>query len=258
MAHLYYDPAVAGAQVGDTLIVRGTEAHHAVTVSRLRQGEEIMLGDGVSTLVTATVTAITTGREASFTATVSEVRNQQGLEVELVLVQALAKQGRDERAVEQSTEFGVSTVIPWQAERSVSRWEGSQKIQRGVEKWQKIAREAAKQSLRSRIPAVQQPVDAKAIAAWAADSQNLVLILHPWASEKLSTVVREVAEDSLALGELQRIYLIVGPEGGISDFEIDLLLGSGATSVRLGEEVLRTSSAGAAALAVIQTSLGRW
>jgi 16S rRNA (uracil1498-N3)-methyltransferase len=159
-------------------------------------------------------------------------------------VQALAKGDRDELAVQAATELGVSGVIPWAAERSVTRWEGA-KLEKGRARWEAIVREASKQSIRAWVPEVGELVSTGSMIS----IRGRVLVLDPTA---------EVALSSVALPDEGRILLVVGPEGGISPRELELLEQAGATRVRLGSEILRTSTAGPAAIAVLNARLGRW
>ena len=142
-----------------------------------------------------------------------------------------------------ATELGVSGVIPWAAERSISRWEGAKAV-KGRERWASIVREATKQSIRPWVPAV-EPITTTASLG---KLPGLVLVLEPTATARLT----EVELDA------ERITLVVGPEGGVSPRELDVLGTAGAVAVRLGPEVLRTSTAGPAALAVLNGRLGRW
>jgi 16S rRNA (uracil1498-N3)-methyltransferase len=161
------------------------------------------------------------------------------------LAQALAKGDRDELAVQAATELGVDGVIPWTAARSISRWEGA-KIAKGRDRWSAVVREASKQSLRAWIPDVLDLVTTKQLVRLAETAR--MLVLEPTAE--------------LTLGDLETddrdLILVVGPEGGISPQELDALAAAGASVVRLGDEVLRTSTAGPAALAVLNVKLGRW
>lgn len=163
----------------------------------------------------------------------------------IVLVQALAKGDRDELAVQAACELGVDEVVPWQAYRSVSRWEGP-KAAKGRERWATIVREAAKQAHRAWVPEVAAPVTTKQLAARA--STDRVLLLDPTASVRLSAIQPDGRD----------LVLVVGPEGGISDEELALLTDAGAERVLLGDTVLRTSTAGPAAIAVLSVALGRW
>src|SRR5262245_5611836 len=158
----------------------------------------------------------------------------------LVAVQAIAKGDRGELAVQAMTESGVDEIVPWAAARSVARWEGS----RPRERWVATAREAAKQARRSWIPAVASAASTKDIAG------RVTFVLHESAEVGLSTV--EISVDAA------EIVLVVGPEGGITDQELAAFEAAGAVAVRLGPTVLRTSTAGVAALAVLSTRLGRW
>ena len=164
-----------------------------------------------------------------------------------MVVQALPKGERAELAVELLTELGVDEIVPWSAARSISQWKGD-RAAKGVAKWRRAAQEAAKQSRRARIPSVSELAGSGQVADRVA-AAGLALLLHSEADEPLSRV--EVP----AGGE---VLLVVGPEGGLSPAELELFTGRGGRPVRLGAEVLRTSTAGAAALAVLSAALGRW
>jgi 16S rRNA (uracil1498-N3)-methyltransferase len=164
------------------------------------------------------------------------------------LAQALAKGDRDELAVQAATELGVAVVVPWQSERSVSKWVGD-KVTKGVARWTAIVREASKQSMRSRIPVVTQPVSTSGICATASDA--VWIVLDPRGNETLSRWFESAGRPS-AIG------IVVGPEGGITESEIDALRDMGATPVRLDGPILRTSTAGPAAIAALLALGGVW
>ncbi|GAA2837970.1 16S rRNA (uracil1498-N3)-methyltransferase [Leucobacter komagatae] len=244
MANLYFDESLADTEPGGLITVSGDEGRHAVRVSRLRLGEQTIVGNGRGLRAFGAVTEL--GRD-SFTVAVERVEEVPAPARRLVLVQALAKGDRDERAVEQATEFGVDAIVPWQAERSVSRWVG-EKAEKGVAKWSRIAREASKQSMRGWIPEVLQPVATADLAAL----DGHVIALHPRGEERLSAWRPPDERD---------VYLVVGPEGGLTDIELSTLTAQGPGERQialLGNNVLRTSSAGPAAIAVLNAALGRW
>lgn len=242
MASLYLATDLTGRDVvaGSVVQVTGDEARHAITVARVRVGERISVSDGDGLLATGTVTSTDGG---VVTVEVESAARHPAPLPELWLAQALAKGDRDELAVQAATELGVAGVIPWAAERSISRWEGA-KAAKGRDRWASIVREATKQSIRSRVPVV----DPIATTAALTKLPGRILVLEPDATTRLTEV--ELAAD--------RITLVVGPEGGIAPRELDAFVSGGATLVRLGPEVLRTSTAGPAALAVLNARLGRW
>jgi 16S rRNA (uracil1498-N3)-methyltransferase len=244
VSHLYLDESLDLSAVapGATVALSGDEARHAVTVSRVRAGERIAIGDGRGTLVHGVV-ASTGSRELELT--VDEVLVEEGASPRITLVQALAKGDRDELAVQAATELGVDAIVPWAASRSVSRWEGP-KAEKGRQRWATIVREAVKQSIRAWLPAV-APATTTAQLAERLEGQRM-LLLEPTATALL-TDIRDDGRD---------LALVVGPEGGISPAEIERLVAAGAEPVRLGASVLRTSTAGPAAIAVLNAALGRW
>jgi len=247
MAHLYISDELAETAVGATVEVAGAEARHAVSVSRLRVGESVLITNGRGLLLEAE--AVEVGKDR-VTLVVSSLEVLQPQQPRITLVQALAKGDRDERAIEMATELGVSDIVPWQSARSVSRWEGDKAL-KGQTRWQAIVREASKQSIRSWIPRVDSVVSTKALVSGGFD--GLTLVLDPSGEVTLSNALSE-NPGKVASG----IRLIVGPEGGIAMEEIDQLVTSGAVVVGLGANILRTSTAGPAVLAVINELLGRW
>lgn len=225
---------------GSVVQLSGDEARHAVAVARVRVAEKLAISDGAGLVVSGSVTAV---ERDSLTLEVETVQRHPAPAPALWLAQALAKGDRDELAVQAATELGVAGVIPWAAERSVSRWEGP-KAAKGRDRWAAIVREATKQSTRPFVPLV----EAITSTATLAKAPGLVLVLEPTAEAKLTDVPLDA----------DRITLVVGPEGGVSPRELQTLGAAGALAVRLGPEVLRTSTAGPAALAVLNARLNRW
>ncbi|MCF8548681.1 MAG: 16S rRNA (uracil(1498)-N(3))-methyltransferase [Pontimonas sp.] len=243
MAHLYYVPSGDSLEAGVPARLVGDEARHAATVGRLGIGEEILIGDGAGTLATARATGV--GPKEVVLEVVDTTFHPRP-KPEVWLVQALAKGDRDELAIQTCTELGVDRIIPWQAARSVSLWKGD-KVIKGVARWQKIAAEASKQSLRPWIPTVDEAMTTQEIAELGGVHQ--LLLLDPGAPDALSAYIPD---------RKPNVLVMVGPEGGIEPSEKELLMNSGALDLRLGSTVLRTSSAGPAALALLNSSLGRW
>lgn len=248
MAHFFLDEALdtgaAPVLAGSTVSVTGAEAKHAVTVSRVRPGETLLLGNGAGLMLGVTVLSAT---PAELLARVDTVTRAPAATPRIVLVQALAKGDRDELAVQAGTELGIDAVIPWAAARSVARWDGV-KVAKGQARWAAIVREASKQSIRPWLPEVLPLTSTKQLARLAATSR--MLLLEPTASARLTAIGPPTDE--------RDIVLVVGPEGGIAPAELDDLERAGATRVRLGDTVLRTSTAGPAAVAILNAALRRW
>lgn len=232
----------ADAAVGDLVSLTGAEAKHAAVVRRLRVGEAVTVGDGAGVWLTGVAEEVSPSRVE---VRVSARTEEPAPNPRIILAQALAKGDRDELAVQAACELGVDEIVPWQASRSVSRWEGPKAL-KGRERWSTIVREAAKQAHRAWVPEVSSPATTADLMS-RASSQRL-LLLDPSASTRLS----ELEPDG------RDIVLVVGPEGGISDDELRKLSDAGAERVLLGKTVLRTSTAGPAAIAVLSVALGRW
>ena len=240
----FVEPArLQGAQAGATVLLEGSEGRHAATVRRIGVGEPVLLSDGAGTRASAVVAAadrdaLTLRLEAVDLVTPPDPR--------FVLVQALAKGDRDEQAIESATELGVDEVVPWQAGRSIVVWRGDRAV-KAHRKWESVVRAATKQSRRPLAPVV-SPLETTRQLAGRLEGAALALVLHEDAGMPLASVELPAAGD---------VVLVVGPEGGISPEELAAFEAAGAMAVRLGESVLRSSSAGPAALAVLSAA-SRW
>ena len=232
------------ARPGDAVVLGGAEAHHAAAVRRVRVGEEVTVGDGRGAWLSGVCEEVS---PKEVIVRIVSRADAAAPSPRVVLVQALAKGDRDELAVQAATELGIDEIVPWQAARSVSRWDPA-KARKGRDRWASIVREAAKQAHRAWVPEVAPLTTTTQLASRAGESR--MLVLEPSTLTALTSV-------QLAGGD-DEVVLVVGPEGGIAPEELATLESGGATLVRLGDSVLRTSTAGPAALAVVSASLGRW
>lgn len=228
--HWFYDPAVTE----ESSKISPTELAHFKAL-RIRNGDQIVVTNGSGVIHHAEVTDVTSGEIRQI-----EKRSSRKPALEIHLVQALAKSGRDEAAVQTACELGVSSITPLQAKRSIVEW--GAKAERNRERWHQIAISAMKQSQQAFLPAVLPLVATRDLVG-----QGQSLVLDPRAEKSLSEI------------ELQaEITLVVGPEGGFDEGELAALKAKDFQGVRLGESVLRTSSAGPAAIAAIQALSGLW
>lgn len=243
---LFYADAIPA--VGQIAVVEGDEGFHAATVRRIRPGEWLVLSDGAGAMARCEV------REAGkrgLSAQVAERWTAPRPMQPVTVVQAIPKSERSELAIELATEAGADDFLPWQAARCVARWDGD-RAEKGLRRWRAVARSAARQSRRAYIPEVGGPVSTQGLLALVAErvaAGGLVLALHESADVPLTDIV---------VAQADSITLIVGPEGGIADVEIADLTAAGATAIRLGPTVLRTSTAAAVALGALGVLTSRW
>jgi 16S rRNA (uracil1498-N3)-methyltransferase len=235
---LFFAAALGRPTVGSFVTLDGADGRHAVVVRRIRPGEQVVVGDGQGFGVRGTVREV--GR-SELTVEVIEELTTPDEPRRITAVQALAKGDRSELAVEMLTETGVATIVPWAASRSVVRWTGERgdKSRAG---WQATAREAAKQSRRLTIPEVTPAMTTAQVARRLA-AADAALVLHEAATQRLAD--HRLPDD----GE---VVVVVGPEGGIAPEELDAFAAAGATAVSISDGVLRTSTAGAVAVALLR------
>ena len=230
---LFYVDALP--EVGEVAVVDGDEGFHAANVRRIRPGEELDLGDGDGTVAHCVVEDVGKGR---LTAKVLDRTTVPLPSPSVTVVQALPKSDRSELAIELATEAGADAFVAWQASRCVARWESAAKVDKGL-----------RRSRRPYIPSVSGVVSTAELAQRVRDDGATTLVLHESATVKLT---------ELSVAQPDSLLLIVGPEGGIADDEISALSDAGATAVRLGPTVLRTSTAAAVALGAVGALTPRW
>ncbi|MFD8633046.1 MULTISPECIES: 16S rRNA (uracil(1498)-N(3))-methyltransferase [unclassified Streptomyces] len=233
---------------GPEFVLDGPEGRHAVSVKRLNPGEAVVLADGRGRWAEAVVKEAE-GKDR-LVVSVSGVFEEAEPAVRITVVQALPKGDRGEVAVETMTETGVDAIVPWQASRCITQWRGDRGA-KSLAKWRATAREAGKQSRRVRFPEVAEALSTKQVAQLLAGA-DLAMVLHE---------DRDTPSEALATAELPAagsVVLVVGPEGGVSPEELAVFAEAGARPYRLGRSVLRTSTAGTAATAVLLARTGRW
>ena len=245
-ATLFYTELIPDA--GETAVVEGDEGFHAATVRRIRPGEALVLSDGAGTVADCVVLTVD---KRTLTARVEQRRWVAPPSPSVTIVQAIPKSERSELAIEIATEAGADEFVAWQATRCMARWDG-ERAEKGLRRWRAVARSAARQSRRARIPAVAGPMSTHALCTYIrerVEAGAAAVVLH----ESSDRPLRDAP-----LAAAGAIILVVGPEGGLTDAEIDALAGSGAVAVRLGPTVLRTSTAAAVALGALGVLTARW
>ena len=225
---------------GDELTLEGTEGRHAAVVRRIGPGERVRLTDGRGAWAEGPVVA---AGKAGLTVAVDERGRVSSARPRVIVVQAVPKGERAELAVEMLTEVGADVIVPWNAERSQFR-ANPERVAKTLAKWQAWAFEASKQSRRSWFAEV-APIASTAEVAQLLAAAALPVVLHEEATVPLAAL--DVPDDG-------DVVIVIGPEGGIAP---DELTAFGVEPVRLGDTVLRTSTAGVAAAAAL-LARSRW
>jgi 16S rRNA (uracil1498-N3)-methyltransferase len=229
---------------GDRVIFDAEETHHLARVLRLRAGALVQTVDGLGHELAVRLTRIGP-REAEGEIVGRGLRLSES-PLDLTLVQGIPKGDKLESVIRMATELGVARIVPLIAGRSVPRAEAG-RISARVLRWQRVAKEAAKQSGRAMIPEVRP---SRTLSEWAAEPRMPGLILCLW--EKAEAPVAAV----LPAGPIERATLIVGPEGGLDPEEVATLRSAGALVGGLGPRILRADTAGPVGLALLQFRYG--
>jgi 16S rRNA (uracil1498-N3)-methyltransferase len=226
---------------GSKQVLQNDEAHHAIKVLRVNIGELIKISDGVRNWVSGPIVEIA---KKELIISITDRGEIQSTMPELVLVQAITKSDRNKEMLELAVEAGVDRIIPWQADRSISKWQSD-----STQKWQAGIKQSCKQARQIKLPQLMKVMNTSEVVK-VIGSEGFGIVFHEGAPTKLSEITIP--------NSLTAVYLIIGPEGGISEQELELFQNANSKVVRLGETVLRSAHAGFAALSAVQTKLGRW
>jgi 16S rRNA (uracil1498-N3)-methyltransferase len=237
--------ALAAASVGSVVRLDGPEGRHAVSVRRMGPGESIDLVDGLGRRVSGSVRVVID--KQALEVAIEAIDDEPDPRPRVVVVQAVPKGDRGELAVELLTEIGADVIIPWAAANCVTQWKGD-RAERSHQRWVDAAHAAGKQARRARFPVVEPLASTGDVVAWIAGAAT-ALVLHEDASTPIAATAPPADGDLL---------LVIGPEGGLTPSERDGFAAAGATEVRLGPSVLRTSSAGIAAVSALLARSPRW
>lgn len=225
--------------VGQKYEFNNDDALHAIRVLRANVGDIFNLSDGQGSWSRVVVQSV---EKKVLHVEVQESGFQEALERTFTIIQAIPKGDRIKEAIELCTEGGADRIVMWKSARSIGKSEDK------IEKLQITAREASKQSRRFRIPAVVGVATTENIVDEIA-RVDLALVFHESAPAKLSQIVDKTAK---------KIAIIIGPEGGLTDEEVDAFAAAGAKVVVMGRPVLRSAHAGLAALSAVNTALSVW
>jgi 16S rRNA (uracil1498-N3)-methyltransferase len=236
MLTLFFVPDLP-SQVGASYSFNSEDANHAIKVLRIEVGEIFRVSDGNGGWANVQVNEVT---KRSLETTVLEVGRQEPLEIQFTVVQALPKSDRAKEAVELLTEAGADVIVPWLANRSISRTEV-------ISKFATTAREASKQSRRLFIPQLHETVKEKGVIELIKGA-DLALVFHESAQIKLSEIITPQTK-------AKRVVVVIGPEGGITEEELAAFAVAGAHVAGLGRPILRSAHAGLAALSAVNSLL---
>jgi 16S rRNA (uracil1498-N3)-methyltransferase len=225
--------------VGATYEFNNEDALHAIRVLRMKSGDLFNLSDGKGSW--SHVEAVEVHKK-HMTVQVIESGRQEALSTHFTVIQAIPKGDRIKEAIELCTEGGADRIVMWKAARSIGKSDDK------IEKLQTTAREASKQSRRFRIPEVIGVAATNAIVDQIAQA-DLAIVFHESATMKVSELVAPGCT---------KVAIIIGPEGGLTDEEIDTFAAAGAKVALMGRPVLRSAHAGLAALSAVNTALSVW
>ena len=231
---------------GDIIQITDKEdISYLASVLRMKEGDALLVSDGVGRACEARITEMGrpggAGKPGIALEVIGERTVEDAYKTRITLYQGLAKGEKMSEVARKATELGVHRIVPTLTARSVPDVGSAAKLER----WRRIAEEASRQAQRWSVPEVADVVNLEdAAAGLAAEAYDLALVLYEL--EEAQTLKQVIAG-----GRFQKVAVFVGPEGGFEKNEVDTLIMQGAYSVTIGETILRTETAGPAAIAML-------
>lgn len=238
-------------QFTDTsVMIMGDDARHLTKVLRVVPGYQLIVSDGAARDVLAEVETI---QKDQITARIIEqLPRDHEPDLDVVIAQSLPKADKLEMVIQKCTEIGAAAFYPFTSERTVVQYDSKKEVKK-LERWNKIAKEAAEQAGRNIVPQVHAPVSMKELLASSGSFDQLYVCYEKGQDQSLKDLLQQLKKESSARQTDQKlkIMLIIGPEGGFSEDEISRAEEAGCKTVGLGKRILRTETAPIAALSCV-------
>jgi 16S rRNA (uracil1498-N3)-methyltransferase len=230
---------------GDKIYVDGEEAHHILDVMRLQKGERVTAFDGTGKEYTGTIKDVV---KKGVTIEVEETKEiSTSKDYNITLAQSIPRKEKVEYIIEKATELGVDRIIPMTTRRTVVKLK-KEKIAAKQKRWEKIAREASKQSGRNIITKIEKPVKFEDVLKKTRDYDLAIM-------PSVGHMERQALKILLSGFSGSSILVFIGPEGGFDPAELDAAVHHGIKFVSLGENILKCDTAALATIAMINYAL---
>lgn len=240
-------------QFGDEIVkITGEDVKHIARVMRSQIGDKIIVSDGITKVA---ISEIIVMEQQEIQARITEwLTSQAEPNIQVTVAQSLPKGDKMEIVIQKCTEIGAATFLPFLSERTVVQYD-QKKEEKRVQRWCKIAKEAAEQAHRDVIPQVLAPTSWKQLLASLVDFDLVCFCYEKENGQQLRDIVAPFIDEMLP-DQQYRVAIVVGPEGGFSEAEVLAAEAAGATSIGLGRRILRTETAAMAALTCIMYESG--
>ncbi len=239
----------------DTVTIEGDDARHLQRVMRAAIGDEVICSDGVSREALVRICAM--DKSGVTAEIVRELPMMAEPAVQVWIAQSLPKGDKMETVIQKGAEIGAARFLPFLSERTVVQYDARKEIKRG-ERWQKIAKEAAEQAHRNRIPEVASVLSWKQLLKLAPETDAAWICYE----KENGLQIKQALEEALSKaspsggGTLNKVLLAVGPEGGFTEQEVQQAEAAGFRSISLGKRILRTETAAMVGLTCILYETG--
>lgn len=230
----------------DVIQIKGEDVSHIKKVLRLRCGDNIVLCDGMGKDYLVSIKE--SGQDCITTEVISSQPAGTESSLEITLYQGIPKSDKMDFIIQKSIELGIRRIVPVSTERTIVKIDDIKDAGKKVERWQKIALEAAKQCNRGMIPQIEMPVTFDGALELCRQAD---LAIIPYEKETESRL-----RSCISSAHPRTVAVMIGPEGGFSEKEIEKAVTSGVRSVTLGPRILRTETAGIAVISILMYELG--
>jgi 16S rRNA (uracil1498-N3)-methyltransferase len=235
----YFLPPEQFHPATQTVTIEGDDAHHLIRVMRAAINDKVICSNGVDREVLVRISELDKGQVTA--EIVEELPMDAEAAVQVWIAQSLPKGDKMETIIQKGTEIGAARFLPFLSERTIVQYDAKKEAKR-TERWQKIAKEAAEQAHRNRVPQVESVYSWKQLLQCAKEADVAWICYEKEDGQQLKPAIQQ-AQTSGKLGPGKQVLIAVGPEGGFTEQEIKQAEEAGFASVSLGARILRTETA---------------
>ncbi|CAG7634595.1 16S rRNA (uracil(1498)-N(3))-methyltransferase [Paenibacillus allorhizosphaerae] len=238
---------------GDTVLIQGDDAHHLIRVMRAKPGDAFIVSDGESREAIVKVRSV--GKDEVLADPVEWLSMENEPLVDIWIAQSLPKGDKMELVIQKGTEIGAALFLPFVSERTVVQLD-SKKEGKRVDRWQKIAKEAAEQAHRNKVPVVESPLTWKELLQRVSEADCAWICYEKESTQELRSAIQQALAPKEGTAGRRKLILIIGPEGGFTEQEVTAAEAAGCRSISLGKRILRTETAAMVGLTCILYEAG--
>lgn len=234
------------------IVIEDEDVKHVSKVLRLKPGDLVEICDGMSNEYICEIESI--NKNDVLLSIIEEKESSKEAPIEVVLYQGIPKAAKMDLIIQKTTELGITEIIPVEMERTIVQFSNDKDKEKKVERWQKIALEAAKQSKRGIVPTIQMPLSFKSAINHSKENQLNIMPYENEDDKGFKDLIKSLSSEEKS--SIKKVGIWIGPEGGLDEEEVVRAIENKIYPITLGPRILRTETAGLVTLSLVMYELG--